>query len=245
MKFGRAVFLFCGAVLCGIGAISAQAQSACPYLTQPGGEDENGSTRANQWAEGTTLCYHSRVLRCAAAAWRDIGECPDSADWQALEATRQEQNARPVGVTTLAPPIPPQASTSAPTQTVVPEIAGRRKDLDTTLMGTGENTQPLPKGQEPAAEGTSVPGLEAAPPSQPAPATNTEPADSSVADCSDMQRLSFERVFNKSIAESQHCQADCTTDDCKLECKNQHDNVRGPQIMERFHSDACSSVWYP
>jgi len=60
-----------------------------------------------------------------------------------------------------------------------------------------------------------------------------------------MQRLSFERVFNKSIVESQRCQAACKTEDCKHGCETQHENVRGPQIMERFHADACSPIWYP
>jgi hypothetical protein len=129
--------------------------------------------------------------------------------------------------------------------------------VDTTLAAPAEaapGTEAIEtpvKTQQPAAEGTPPPAAEGTPPSEPegalapTPAPGTETTGPMPVDCSDMQRLSFERVFNKSIAESQRCQAACVTEDCKHECESQHENVRGPQIMERFHTDACSPIWYP
>ena len=251
MTFRLAFGLLCGLALWGAGVGPVQAQSECPYLTKPLVETENGVTRINQWAEGTVLCFHSRVLRCEAAAWHDQGECPDSAAWQALDAVPQEQSAHPVGVTTPAPTILPEAPLSAPTQTVTPGMGARTKETDTTLATPEEKVETPAKSQEPAAEGTSPPeplGTSPPPPepsSTPAPAPGESATEAPPIDCSDMQRLSFERVFNKSIVESQRCQAACATDECKHECENQHDNVRGPQIMERFHADACSPIWYP
>jgi hypothetical protein len=243
MKFWRALWLLGGVVLWGSVAIPAQAQSDCSYLTRPQAEAEGGVTRANQWAEGTTLCLRSRVLRCEASAWRDIGECPDGAAWQALDAASLEQNAPPSETATPAPAAPSRLSAAPPTQSVVPEIAARRKEPDTTLMGTGDQTAIPSKLQPSSAEDMAMPAPDAIPPS--ATESDTDSTQASDADCSDMQRLSFERVFNKSIAETQRCQAACTSDACKQECESQHETVRAPQIMERYHADACHSTWYP
>jgi hypothetical protein len=243
MRFGRALWLLGGAALLGSAAIPVQAQSDCSYLTRPKAEAESGATRVNQWAEGTTLCFHSRVLRCEAAAWQDIGECPDGTEWQALDAASLEQNAEPSETATPAPATPSRLSAAPPTQTVVPEIAARRKEPDTTLMGTGDQTALPSKTEPPAGEGMAMPAPGAIPP---APAdSGADSTQASEADCSDMQRLSFERVFNKSIAETQRCQAACANDACKQECESQHENIRAPQIMERFHAAACRSSWYP
>jgi hypothetical protein len=247
MRLCLAFGLLCGLALSGQAMSPAQAQTECPYLTRPRAESENGATRINQWAEGTVLCFKSRVLRCAAAAWHDQGECPDSAKWHALDATSQEQNAHPVGMTTPAPAMPPDAPPSPPTQTASPGIGARAKDVDATLVAPAEATPAakaigMPAGlQQRPAEGTLPPEPDGAPSSGPAESATEAPP----IDCSDMQRLSFERMFNKSIAESQRCQSSCATEDCKHECASQHDNVRGPQIMERFHADACSPIWYP
>jgi hypothetical protein len=246
MRLRLAFGLLCGLALSEQATSLAQAQAECPYLTRPRVESEDGATRVNQWAEGTVLCFKSRVLRCEAAAWRDQGECPDSAKWRALDATSRERNAHPVGATTPAPAIPPDPPLSAPTQTVSPEIGARTKEVDTTLAAPAEAT-PAAKAigmptepQQRVAEVTSPPEPQVAPSLGPGESATEAPAN-----CSDMQRLSFERMFNKSIAESQRCQAACGTADCKQDCESQHENVRSPRIMERFHADACSPVWYP
>jgi len=246
MKLCLAFGLLCGLALWGQATSPAQAQTECPYLTRPRVESENGATRVNQWAEGTVLCFRSRVLRCEAAAWHDQGECPDSAKWKALEAGSQEQGAHPMGMTTPAPAIPLDAPLAVPTQTVSPVIGARSKEVDTTLAAPAEPTPAAkaigtpPEPQQPAAEVVSPPEPAFAPSLAPAESATEAPAN-----CSDMQRLSFERLFNKSLAESQRCQAACATEDCRHDCENQHENVRSPRIMERFHADACSPVWYP
>jgi hypothetical protein len=246
MRLCLAFGVLYGLALWGQATSPAQAQTECPYLTRPRVESENGATRVNQWAEGTVLCFRSRVLRCEAAAWHDQGECPDSAKWKALEATFQEQSARPVGMTTPAPAIPPDAPLAVPTQTVSPVSGASSKEVDMTLAAPTEPT--------PAAKAIGMPtgshrrAAELASPPEPQLGPSLGPSESATeapANCSDMQRLSFERVFNKSLAESQRCQAACTTEDCKHDCENQHESVRSPRIMERFHADACSPVWYP
>jgi hypothetical protein len=156
MRLRLAFGLLCGLALSGQATSPAQAQTECPYLTRPRAESENGATRINQWAEGTVLCFHSRVLRCAAAAWHDQGECPDSAKWHALDATSQEQNAHPVGVTTPAPAMPPDAPPSPPTQTASPGIGARAKDVDATLVAPVEAT--------PAAKAIGMPAEPQQPP---------------------------------------------------------------------------------
>lgn len=245
MALRSAFWLLCGLVLLGAGMGPARAQTECPYLTRPLVEIENGATRINQWEHGTLLCYRGRMLRCEVGTWADYGDCPQGLDWQARDAVIQEQNAHPQGVTTPAPappaptspattvlPAPPTMSQPAPA--VVPEGPAAPSTTPSAPglpAATTEKIETPPKAQAPAAEGAPPPA-----------ASSSEPPP---IDCSDMQRLSFERVFNKSLVESQRCQAACTTEDCKHECENQHDNVRAPQIMERFHSDACSSIWYP
>jgi hypothetical protein len=78
----------------------------------------------------------------------------------------------------------------------------------------------------------------------PPPPAGSAPASPEI-DCSDAQRLAFERHFNKSVAEAQRCADQCRDDACKAECKHMHDYVRAPQIMERYHADACTPIWYP
>lgn len=80
-------------------------------------------------------------------------------------------------------------------------------------------------------------------PAPPPPAAGA-PASPQV-DCSDAQRLAFERRFNKSLAEAQRCATQCKDEACRAECKRLHEDVRAPQIMERYNADACASIWYP
>jgi hypothetical protein len=237
MEFRRAYRLLWGLALLGVGMGPALAKPECPYLTRPFVEIENGIARINQWAHGTLLCYRGRMLRCEVGSWYDYGVCPQGPDWEARDADLQERSARPLGVTTPAPalpatPLPAPPTMAVPLPALKPAPPPAAEPAATPVTPVEEIATP-PKAQPPQPEAT---------PPEPPPASSMEAPP---VDCSDMQRLSFERVFNKSIAESQRCQAGCTTDDCKLDCKNQHDNVRAPQIMERFHVDTCSPTWYP
>ncbi|MGH6938725.1 hypothetical protein [Hypericibacter sp.] len=249
MKLRLALWLTGALALSPWGVSPAQADSACPYLTRPLVEIENGVTRINQWEHGTLLCYRGRMLRCEVGTWYDYGNCPQGLDWQARDAVTQEQNAHPEGVTTPAPaspaeislPAPPTMSQPLPEMTSptpaepppTPPASAAPAGPVTTALPSAPKIM-IPPYDQPPESGTTAPDSPAESATEPTPV-----------DCSDMQRLTFERLFNKSFVESQRCQAACTTDACKLECENQHENVRGPKLMERFHSDACSASWYP
>jgi hypothetical protein len=251
MKLRLAFRLLTGGLLLLLpGSSPAQADSECPYLTRPLVEVENGVTRINQWEHGTLLCYRGRMLRCEVGVWYDYGNCPQGLDWQARDAITQEQNAHPEGVTTPAPapssetslPAPPTMSQPLPAMT-------SPTPPEPPAPATSSPAEPA----EPAATALPSTPMIATPPydqvPQPGSTAPVAPAGSATGqtpiDCSDMQRLTFERLFNKSFVELQQCQSACTTDACKLECENQHENVRAPQLNERFHSEACRATWYP
>ena len=84
-----------------------------------------------------------------------------------------------------------------------------------------------------------------APPSTAPAAPPETTVDRTPIDCSDMERLTFERLYNKSFVESQQCESACANDACKQECEYQHENVRAPKLVERFHADACHATWDP
>jgi len=274
MKFRRAFWLI-GAIALSPGGLSpAEADSECPYLTRPLVEIENGITRINQWAHGTLLCYRGRMLRCEVGTWYDYGDCPQGLDWQARDALTQEQNAHPEGVTTPAPALPAETllpappTMSQPLSTLTPTTPAEpppapAAPAETALPAAPATSQPLPEttsppiAPEPASAVTTT-ALPSAPmivtppydltpePESTAPEAPAEgTVDRTPIDCSDMERLTFERLYNKSFVESQQCQSACANDACKQECEYQHENVRAPKLMERFHSEACHATWYP
>lgn len=233
-----------------LGVSPVQADSDCPYLTRPLVEIENGVTRINQWEHGTLLCYRGRMLRCEVGTWYDYGNCPQSGDWLARDALTQEQSAHPEGVTTPAPAPPAETSLPAPPtmSQPLPEMTS-----PTPVEPPLAPVEPLPAPPEPAEPATtalpSAPMIVTPPYDQTPQPESTAPAESAAGqtpiDCSDMQRLTFERLYNKSFVESQQCQSACANDACKQECEYQHENVRAPKLVERFHSDACHATWYP
>ncbi len=250
MRFRRAFWPIGALALSCWGVSPVQAGSECPYLTRPLVEIENGVTRINQWQHGTLLCYRGHMLRCEVGSWYDYGNCPQGADWEARDALTQEQNAHPEGVTTPAPAPPAETSLPAPPTMSQP--------LPAMTSPTPAEPPPVPAVAPEPAEPATTTALPSAPmiatppydqkpePQSPAPAAPAESTvDRTPIDCSDMERLTFERLYNKSFVESQQCQSACADDACKVECENQHENVRAPRLMERFHSDACSAIWYP
>jgi hypothetical protein len=241
----------------------ARAQSECPYLTRPLVEVENGITRINQWAHGTLLCYRGRMYRCEVGNWFDYGDCPASLDWQARDATLRELAAQPEGAVTPAPALPAGTELPSPPtlsqplavevpERPIPSVKPLPAPTEASAVAPVESPAPEPATIEPDTAAAPPPDKAAAPAEPPPPPPPPQPAGAPptanaapAIDCSDMQRMSYERVFGKSIAEAQRCQAGCGSDDCKSECQRQHETVRKPQILERFHADVCAAAWYP
>ena len=165
---------------------------------------------------------------------------------------------QPLSTLTPTTPAEPPPAPAAPAETSVPAAPATSQPLpETTSPSPAEPPPSPPIAPEPAAPVTTT-ALPSAPmivtppydftpePESTAPEAPAEgTVDRTPIDCSDMERLTFERLYNKSFVESQQCQSACANDACKQECEYQHENVRAPKLMERFHSEACHATWYP